>query len=155
MDKKAVDRSLKVIKARFADFIELIKNNKRFAAIIAAAVLVVAAVMGIICASCSASKKNEEPSTNEPNSVAAVVTTAAQDTTPKANGQGKYKVTLDNSVSLNLRLVPSATSSDTKVIATIPKNTELDVMFVYNNWGFVEYDGFSGWVSMEYLTPIS
>lgn len=155
MDKKAIDRGLKVIKARFADFIELIKNNKRLAAIIAASVLVIAAVMGIICASCSSSKKKEEASTNEPQSVPVAVTTEDKNAAPKSEGQGKYKVTLDNAVSLNLRLVPSATSSDTKVIATIPKNTELEVMFVYNNWGFVEYDGLSGWVSMEYLTQIS
>ena len=154
MDKKAVNRALKVLKARFADFIALIKDNKKLASIIAAAVLIVAAVMGIVCASCSASKKKAEDTTNDnPPVVATTDDRADHIAEPAANGQGKYKVTLDSSDTLNLRLIPSSTSADTKIVTTIPNGTELNVQFVYNGWGFVEYGDYSGWVSMQFLTP--
>ncbi len=156
MDKKALNRSLRVIRARLAGFIELIKTNKKAASAIGAAVLIVIVVFAIACSSCSAARKNKktEPSTNEPSQSVVQEPVTSEPPTSAAEGQGKYKVTLENTDTLNLRLIPSSTSSDTKIIATIPNSTELNVQFVYNGWGFVEYGDYSGWVSMEFLTPI-
>lgn len=156
MDKKALNRSLRVIKARLAGLIELIKANKRMALIIGSAVLVVVIIFAAACSSCSASKKNKnaEPSTSEPPAAVIQEPVTSEPETSAVPGQGKYKVTLENTDTLNLRLIPSSTSSDTKIIATIPNSTELNVQFVYNGWGFVEYGDYSGWVSMEFLTPI-
>ncbi len=155
MDKKALNRSLRVVKARISGVAELIKSNKKTASVIGAAVLIVVVVFIIACSSCSAAKKNknEEPS-SEPPSLTVSEPITIEPETSAVPGQGKYKVTLENTDTLNLRLIPSSTSSDTKIIATIPNGTELNVQFVYNGWGFVEYGDYSGWVSMEFLTPI-
>ncbi len=155
MDKKALNRNIRVIKARISGIAELIKSNKKTASAIGAAVLVIVVVFAIACSSCSAAKKNknEEPSSEPPSPTVSEPVTFEPETSA-VPGQGKYKVTLENTDTLNLRLIPSSTSSDTKIIATIPNSTELNVQFVYNGWGFVEYGDYSGWVSMEFLTPI-
>jgi hypothetical protein len=33
----------------------------------------------------------------------------------------------------------------------IPKGTEIDVLAVCGNWGYVKYDGYYGWLSMDYI----
>ena len=49
---------------------------------------------------------------------------------------------------LNLRKQPSSSSS---VLTEIPRQTVVTVQYVYDGWAFLEYRGYSGWASMQYL----
>lgn len=58
-----------------------------------------------------------------------------------------YIVNVGNST-LNLRSEKSTTS---KILKSIPNNTELVITSIDGNWGYTTYSGKSGWVSMEFV----
>ncbi len=62
---------------------------------------------------------------------------------------GVYSVTAS---SLNLRDGPS-TSYD--ILTAIPNGTRLEVWQISSGWAQVSYGGYTGWVSMSYLTPVA
>lgn len=66
--------------------------------------------------------------------------------TPKYTA-GKYTVDTD---SLRLREKPN-TNDDTAVLYNVASGTEVEVLTVSGDWGFVQYNGYSGWLSMTYL----
>ncbi|MCR5636471.1 MAG: SH3 domain-containing protein [Clostridiales bacterium] len=64
---------------------------------------------------------------------------------------GDYKVTT-NGGNLILRAEPSASA---KQLDLIPNGTLLKITEVKNGYGKTVYNGYTGWVSMSYLTPLS
>ncbi len=64
--------------------------------------------------------------------------------------RGNYKVTT-SSIPLNMR---SGHGSSYSVVTTIPKGTTVYVTKANGSWAHVEYNGYSGYCSMEYLTKI-
>ncbi len=60
---------------------------------------------------------------------------------------GKYIINTESS-SLNLREKPN---SDSARLHEVPKGKEVDVLSVCGEWGYVKYDGYYGWLSMEFL----
>lgn len=58
-----------------------------------------------------------------------------------------YIVNVGKSV-LNLR---SDKSTSSKILKTIPNNTEIVITEIEDGWGYTAYSGKSGWVSMDYV----
>ena len=130
--------------------------DKRFLLMIIAAVALLIVILALIIHSVSAGKsKDEENSTNPPSLIQEEPST---DDEPAVNaviavGAGKYKINTGSESPLNMR--PTA-GTDYGVITTIPNGTVIEVMFVDDSgsakWGYIEYGGERGWVSMDYLT---
>lgn len=66
------------------------------------------------------------------------------------NGTGSYTVNT-TADALNVRGTPN---SDGDVVTQIPKGTQISVTAVSGSWGYVTYNGQSGWVSMNYLVAV-
>lgn len=97
-------------------------------------------------------KENENSSTTPDTTVNAVPkTTVADDTTGDKNTAGKYKVATKNDP-LGIRISPE---QDAERVGEIPKGTEIEILAIYDTWGYVEYDGVSGWVSTNYTEFVS
>ena len=58
-----------------------------------------------------------------------------------------YRITAS---SLNLREEPV----DGKILTTIPENTVVEVYSVVDGWGKTEYNGYTGWISLEYAEKV-
>lgn len=67
------------------------------------------------------------------------------------NGAGKYKVVTQNDP-LGIRI---QAAKDSERVSEIPKGSEIEILTVYDKWGYVNYDGVGGWVAMEYVELIS
>lgn len=67
------------------------------------------------------------------------------------NGAGKYKVVTQNDP-LGIRI---QAAKDSERVSEIPKGSEIEILTVYDKWGYVNYDGVGGWVAMEYVGLIS
>lgn len=74
-----------------------------------------------------------------------------EETELPAHTEGKYIVATQNDP-LNIREKPKkyATSKD-----QLPKGTEIEVLTVCEDWGYVEYEGTTGWVPFEYLEAVN
>lgn len=135
------------------------KGDKRFIIMAASALVLVLILLILIIHGVSAGKKTKEPNTVTP----IVPETTTEDPMPlpvvNPDKTGKYRVNTSSESPLNMRLAADRT---TEKIGSIPNNTEVEVLFVDESsvtasgeygWGYVEYNGKRGWVSMEYLTP--
>lgn len=75
---------------------------------------------------------------------------------PKYSGEnitrpiGKYKVLANPQ--LNIR--KSATTSSIK-LGTVPYNTIVEVTSISNGWGYITYNGITGWISLDYTELVS
>lgn len=95
------------------------------------------------------SGKNENP-TPKPEATTPEVTKPVENK-PTANGAGKYKVvTKDDPLGIRIQA-----AKDSERVSEIPKGSEIDILTVYDKWGYVEYDGVGGWISMEYVELVS
>lgn len=131
------------------------KSDKRLLIIIAACVIVLILVLALIIHGVSSGKKKEEtPSAAPVQNIVEPDTQEDPTDDVLPNGTGRYLV--NSSVGLKLR--PTA-STDYDYLALIPDGTSLTVLFVDDSnagesgygWGYVEYNGQRGWVSMEFL----
>ncbi|MBQ8209470.1 MAG: SH3 domain-containing protein [Clostridia bacterium] len=146
-----------------AEMIERIrKADKRTLIIGASGVLIAIILVIVLIASLAGGKEEdttdkdsspagsyiqEEPSSDDEASVG----------TLQVGGAGFYVVSTDSTSSLNMR--PTA-GTEYSVMATIPNGTKVQVLFVdtaatssaAKGWGYIEYNGKRGWVSMDYLT---
>lgn len=80
-------------------------------------------------------------------------TTKPQTTAPVASSgkAGKYTVaTQEDPLSIRLNA-----TDDTTTVGSIPKGTEIEILAVYDKWGYVNYNGTGGWVSMDFVKFIS
>ena len=127
-------------------------KNKNTIILIIAAVMVIAAIIIAISAAAGSSKGDNKPSTETETPVS---TTAPETTSPiKAfvYNPGKYRVATENNDSLCLRLEPN-TSSDR--IIYIASGTEVDIIAVWEDWGYTVYGNSGGWLSLNYLELIN
>lgn len=127
-------------------------KNKNTIILIIAAVMVIAAIIIAISAAAGSSKGNNKPVTETD---APLSTTAAPTTEPVKSfvyNPGKYRVATENNDSLCLRLEPN-TSSDR--IIYIASGTEVDIIAVWEDWGYTVYGNSGGWLSLNYLELIN
>ena len=61
---------------------------------------------------------------------------------------GNYTITT-NSDPLNIR---DGAGSASSVIGQVPKGTVVNITTIYGDWGYITYNGVSGWVSLAYCT---
>ena len=64
---------------------------------------------------------------------------------------GKYKIATKDDP-LGLRLEPNTTSDR---LIYVPKGYEVEVLAVWEDWGYVVYEQTGGWLSMNYLELVS
>lgn len=127
-------------------------KNKNTIILIISAVMVIAAIIIAIGAAAGSSKGNNKPVTE---TEAPLSTTAAPTTEPVKSfvyNSGKYRVATENNDSLCLRLEPN-TSSDR--IIYIASGTEVDIIAVWEDWGYTVYGNSGGWLSLNYLELIN
>ena len=90
----------------------------------------------------------KKPETTAPATTKPVETTVPATSTRKT---GKYTVnTQEDPLSIRLNA-----TDDTSTIGSIPKGTEIDVLAVYGDWGYVNHNGTGGWVSMKFVKFVS
>lgn len=90
----------------------------------------------------------KKPETTAPATTKPVETTAPAISTGKT---GKYTVnTQEDPLSIRLNA-----TDDTSTIGSIPKGTEIDILAVYGDWGYVNHNGTGGWVSMKFVKFVS
>ncbi|MBO5064794.1 MAG: SH3 domain-containing protein [Clostridia bacterium] len=89
----------------------------------------------------------KKPETTKPETTKPETTASASST----GKTGKYTVNTQNDP-LSIRL--NATD-DTSTIGSIPKGTEIEILAVYGDWGYVNHNGTGGWVSMKFVKFVS
>lgn len=151
---------LTAVKRMALDVVDRLKKmDRRLLIMVASAVVLLLIVIILIASGVKANKKEipeAEISTDDP----AVLyndpgTNNNTNNTIVAVGAGKYKVNTGSDADLNMR---RAAGSKYDRITSIPNGTVVDVLFVDDQvdakgWGYIRYNGDSGWVSMEFLTP--
>ncbi|MBQ8182544.1 MAG: SH3 domain-containing protein [Clostridia bacterium] len=94
-------------------------------------------------------KKDNKGETENTSAKPQDTTAASQDTTK--NATGKYRVaTKDDPLGIRLQA-----AKDAERVSEIPKGSEIEILAVFDTWGYVDYDGVGGWVAMEYVELIS
>lgn len=145
------------------------KDKNKTLLIISAILIAVAVIItcvSVIYEKTSSDKPKQSESVSDSNAVSDITanvpvsgtgvgTTAPQSTkpTPSAseNKIGKYKVaTKDDPLGIRIEAEQNA-----QRVGEIPKGTEIEVLAFYGDWGYVIYDGVSGWVSSKHLEFVS
>ncbi len=142
------------------------KINKNNLILAISACLIVFSILLVSVASIVEHKKEKKPETAPPSQTVAtddkapetnaptnpVSTTAAPVTTPQANSDyvtGKYKIATQDDP-LSLREYP-----DEGRVGEIPKGETVEVLAVYEEWGYVLYEGQNGWISLTLADLVS
>lgn len=141
------------------------KDKNKIMLIISAMLIVIAVIITCVATiyektSSDTDKKSEVISGADGPAVSTtkapgVSTTAPQTTAPQGNKTenkaGKYKVnTKDDPLGIRIEAV-----QDAQRISEIPKGTEIEILAVYDTWGYVNFEGVGGWVSMNYVELVS
>ncbi len=137
-------------------------KNKNTIVLIISAVLILIAIIVAVVATASSGKDKKETTTTPPQESVSIDLASIADmnnasTTKKAQQTsysyepGKYKIATKDDP-LGLRLEPN-TSSDRLVY--VPKGHEVEVLAVWEDWGYVVYEKTGGWLSMNYLELVS
>ncbi len=138
-------------------------KNKNTIVLIISAILILIAIIVAVVATASSGKDNKKdtsaPSTEEGVSIdlASIADINNASTTKKTQQTsysyepGKYKIATKDDP-LGLRLEPN-TSSDRLVY--VPKGHEVEVIAIWEDWGYVVYEQTGGWLSMNYLELVS
>ncbi len=132
-------------------------DTNKIILIVAAGLIVLAILITCIATVVEKVKKDDNETTAPGVSVSDTVKTDDASTTEKTpvtankNGAGKYKVvTKDDPLGIRLQA-----AKDSERVSEIPKGSEIEVLTVYDTWGYVKHDGVSGWIAMEYVELIS
>lgn len=136
-------------------------KNKNTIVLIISAVLILIAVIVAVVATVTSGKDKKPVTTTSPKESVSVALTSIDSTnnaTTSKNPQtsysyepGKYKIATKDDP-LGLRLEPN-TSSDRLIY--VPKGYEVEVLAVWEDWGYVVYEQTGGWLSMNYLEFVS
>ena len=125
--------------------------------IVAAGLIVLAILITCIATVVEKVKKDKNETTAPAVSVSDTLksddTTTSQKppVTANKNGAGKYKVvTKDDPLGIRIHA-----AKDAERVSEIPKGSEIEVLTVYDTWGYVKRDGVSGWIAMEYVELVS
>ncbi len=162
-EKFDIKRFVRKLKNFIMNLIKLVRTADKRTLIISVAGVVLALVLIIVLIASVAGGKEDETANDSPVSSDSYIkeegTTddEASINSVQLNGAGNYIVTTGNNSPLNMR--PTA-GTDYSVMATIPNGTRVNVLFVDDSesstaekgWGYIEYNGKRGWVSMDYLT---
>lgn len=150
--------------------------NKNNLLLTISAILIVIAVVITIVATVYEKKLSDAPEKSESANVVSTVDTTAEETKKASDEKkpettasattkpvettapatstgktGKYTVnTQEDPLSIRLNA-----TDDTSTIGSIPKGTEIDVLAVYGDWGYVNHNGTGGWVSMKFVKFVS
>lgn len=138
-------------------------KNKNTIVLIISAVLILIAIIVAVVATASSGKDKKETTTTPPQESVSIDLASIADmnnasTTKKPQQQtsysyepGKYKIATKDDP-LGLRLEPNTTSDR---IVYVPKGHEVEVIAVWEDWGYVVYEKTGGWLSMNYLELVS
>jgi len=139
---------------------EKLKNKNVIVLIISAALILIAIIIAVVATASSKKDKKETTTNSTAESVSIDLGSIADinnvPTTKKAQQTysyepGKYKVATKDDP-LGLRLEPNTTSDR---LIYIPKGHEVEVIAIWEDWGYVVYDRTGGWLSMNYLELVS
>ncbi len=138
-----------------------LKNKNTIVLIISAVLILIAIIVAVVATASSGKDKKETTTTPTEEGVSIDLASIADlnnaSTTKKAQQTsytyepGKYKIATKDDP-LGLRLEPN-TSSDRLVY--VPKGHEVEVLAVWEDWGYVVYEKTGGWLSMNYLELVS
>lgn len=133
------------------------KNKNTIILILSAVLIIVAVIIAIAALSGDNSKSAKKPKESESESVSVNLEELATLNTPTTEpakaftaSTGKYKIATKDDP-LGLRLEPN-TNSDRLIY--VPKGHEVEVVAVWEDWGYVVYEKTGGWLSMNYLEPV-
>lgn len=142
------------------------RNKNAVILIISALLIVVSVIIAVVALTGGNKKVDSKPATETESAVVTdangdVSTTldlaaiAAQNVTtteqkPFTASTGKYKVATKEDP-LGLRIKPS---SDADRVTYVPKGETVEVIAVWEDWGYVVYGNSAGWLSMNYLEPV-
>lgn len=145
---------------------EKLKNKNTIVLIISAVLILIAIIVAVAATASSGKDKKESTTTSTEESVSIDLASIADlnntgngnaDTTKKPSSNsftaqpGKYKVATKDDP-LGLRLEPN---TDSDRIIYVPKGHEVEVLAVWEDWGYVVYEQTGGWLSMNYLELVS
>lgn len=138
-------------------------KNKNTIVLIISAVLILIAIIVAVVATASSSKDEKVTATHSTEegvsidlaSIADLNNTSStkksQNKTSYSYAPGKYKIATKDDP-LGLRLAPNTTSDR---LIYVPKDYEVEVLAVWEDWGYVVYEQTGGWLSMNYLELVS
>lgn len=138
---------------------KLFQNKNLLLTVISCVILVAALVIASIAI--SNNKKNKEAEISESirvsriEELASIEAANAEKTTEQQKQTsnftiGKYKIATKDDP-LGMRLEPNTSSMR---IIDIPKGETVEVIAVWNDWGYVVYNQSGGWLSMKYLEKV-
>ena len=142
---------------------EKLKNKNTIVLIISAVLILIAIIVAVVATATSKGDKKEPTTESTAEAVSIDLASIADlnnaSTTKKQTqqqpsytyGAGKYKVATKDDP-LGLRLEPN-TNSDRLIY--VPKGEEVEVLAVWEDWGYVVYEKTGGWLSMNYLELVS
>ena len=141
---------------------EKLKNKNTIVLIISAVLILIAIIVAVVATATSSKdeKVTATHSTEEGVSIdlASIADLNNNQTTKKSQQQtsysykpGKYKVATKDDP-LGLRLEPNTTSDR---LIYVPKDYEVEVLAIWEDWGYVVYEQTGGWLSMNYLELVS
>ena len=139
-----------------------LKNKNTIVLIISAVLILIAIIVAVVATASSGKDKKETTTTSTEESVSIDLASIADmnnaSTTKKPQQQtsysyepGKYKIATKDDP-LGLRLEPNTTSDR---LVYVPKGHEVEVIAVWEDWGYVVYEKTGGWLSMNYLELVS
>ena len=138
-------------------------KNKNTIILIISAVLILIAIIVAVVATASSSKDEKVTATHSTEEGVSIDLASIADlnntsSTKKSHNKtsysyatGKYKIATKDDP-LGLRLEPNTTSDR---LIYIPKDYEVEVLAVWEDWGYVVYEQTGGWLSMNYLELVS
>lgn len=126
-------------------------KNKNSLILIISAVLIIAAIIIAVSALADSPKKVKDtvPETvsTDLTSASDINTTTTEKTATATGKIGKYKISAGGD-DLSLRMKPDANSDR---IYYITDGTEVEILAVWEDWGYAVYEQSGGWLSMNYL----
>ena len=138
-----------------------LKNKNTIVLIISAVLILIAIIVAIVATASSGKNKKETTTTPTTEGVSIdlgsiadmnnVPSTKKAQQTSYSYEPGKYKIATKDDP-LGLRLEPNTTSDR---LIYVPKGHEVEVLAVWEDWGYVVYEQTGGWLSMNYLELVS
>lgn len=137
-----------------------LKNKNTIVLIISAVLILIAIIVAVVATASSGKDKKDSTTTSTEESVSIDLASIADlnnaSTTKKSQTSykfepGKYKVATKDDP-LGLRLEPN---TDSDRLIYIPKGEDIEVLAVWDDWGYAVYEKTGGWLSMNYLELIS
>ncbi len=138
-----------------------LKNKNTIVLIISAMLILIAIIVAVVATASSGKDKKENTTISTEEGVSIdlasiadlnnVSTTKKVQQTSYTYEPGKYKIATKDDP-LGLRLEPNTTSDR---LIYVPKGHEVEVIAVWEDWGYVVYEQTGGWLSMNYLELIS